>query len=71
MSCQLKMGPPKPPPPKVTPSKDVAQEQIISLFDGGFPEISVTSPQVRAHMKIVRINYLKFLEHVYVVASLT
>uniref|UniRef100_W5KFQ3 Amphiphysin n=1 Tax=Astyanax mexicanus TaxID=7994 RepID=W5KFQ3_ASTMX len=42
---QLKMGPPKPPPPKVTPSKEVAQEQIINLFDGGFPEISVTSPQ--------------------------
>ncbi|XP_053356635.1 amphiphysin isoform X1 [Clarias gariepinus] len=42
---QLKMGPPKPPPPKVTPSKEIAQEQIINLFDGGFPEISVTSPQ--------------------------
>ncbi|MCJ8731828.1 hypothetical protein PDJAM_G00203730 [Pangasius djambal] len=42
---QLKMGPPKPPPPKVTPTKEIAQEQIISLFDGGFPEISVTSPQ--------------------------
>ncbi|KAI4900312.1 hypothetical protein NFI96_028599 [Prochilodus magdalenae] len=42
---QLKIGPPKPPPPKVTPTKEVAQEQIIDLFDGGFPEISVTSPQ--------------------------
>ncbi|XP_026792799.2 amphiphysin isoform X1 [Pangasianodon hypophthalmus] len=42
---QLKMGPPKPPPPKVTPTKELAQEQIINLFDGGFPEISVTSPQ--------------------------
>ncbi|XP_072544259.1 amphiphysin isoform X2 [Salminus brasiliensis] len=42
---QLKMGPPKPPPPKVTPTREVAQEQIINLFDGGFPEISVTSPQ--------------------------
>ncbi|KAL7876317.1 hypothetical protein AOLI_G00112800 [Acnodon oligacanthus] len=42
---QLKMGPPKPPPPKVTPTKELAQEQIIDLFDGGFPEISVTSPQ--------------------------
>ncbi|KAF5904093.1 amphiphysin isoform X1, partial [Clarias magur] len=42
---QLKMGPPKPPPPKVTPTKEIAQEQIINLFDGGFPEISVTSPQ--------------------------
>ncbi|XP_047656059.1 amphiphysin isoform X2 [Tachysurus fulvidraco] len=42
---QLKMGPPKPPPPKVTPTKEIPQEQIINLFDGGFPEISVTSPQ--------------------------
>uniref|UniRef100_A0A672PYX8 Amphiphysin-like n=1 Tax=Sinocyclocheilus grahami TaxID=75366 RepID=A0A672PYX8_SINGR len=42
---QLKMGPPKPPPPKVTPTKELQQEQIIDLFDGGFPEISVTSPQ--------------------------
>ncbi|XP_060788389.1 amphiphysin [Neoarius graeffei] len=42
---QLKMGPPKPPPPKVTPTKEMPQEQIINLFVGGFPEISVTSPQ--------------------------
>ncbi|XP_051991000.1 amphiphysin-like isoform X2 [Xyrauchen texanus] len=42
---QFKMGPPKPPPPKVTPTRELQQEQIIDLFDGGFPEISVTSPQ--------------------------
>ncbi|XP_067309671.1 amphiphysin isoform X2 [Pseudorasbora parva] len=42
---QFKMGPPKPPPPKATPTKELQQEQIIDLFDGGFPEISVTSPQ--------------------------
>ncbi|XP_030630474.1 amphiphysin [Chanos chanos] len=42
---QLKKGPPVPPPPKVTPTKELHQEQIIDLFDGGFPEISVTSPQ--------------------------
>ncbi|XP_056599410.1 amphiphysin isoform X2 [Triplophysa dalaica] len=42
---QLKMGPPKPPPPKATPTRELQQEQIIDLFDGGFPEISVTSPQ--------------------------
>nr|XP_055057889.1 amphiphysin isoform X11 [Misgurnus anguillicaudatus] len=41
----LKMGPPKPPPPKATPTRELHQEQIIDLFDGGFPEISVTSPQ--------------------------
>lgn len=45
---QLKMGPPKPPPPKVTPTKEIPQEEIINLFDGGFPEISVTSPQVKS-----------------------
>ncbi|XP_046708017.1 amphiphysin isoform X4 [Silurus meridionalis] len=44
-SEDLKMGPPKPPPPKVTPTKEMPQEQIINLFDGGFPEISITSPQ--------------------------
>uniref|UniRef100_A0AAQ5XFN4 Amphiphysin n=1 Tax=Amphiprion ocellaris TaxID=80972 RepID=A0AAQ5XFN4_AMPOC len=29
---QLKKGPPVPPPPKVTPTKEVAEEQIIDLF---------------------------------------
>uniref|UniRef100_UPI00398E93F9 myc box-dependent-interacting protein 1-like isoform X4 n=1 Tax=Pristiophorus japonicus TaxID=55135 RepID=UPI00398E93F9 len=38
-------GPPVPPPPKVTPSKDVKQENILNLFDDNFiPEISVTTP---------------------------
>ncbi|CAH2305125.1 myc box-dependent-interacting 1 isoform X4 [Pelobates cultripes] len=42
---QLRKGPPVPPPPKVTPSKDIKQEQIIGLFDDNFvPEISVTTP---------------------------
>ncbi|XP_069053329.1 myc box-dependent-interacting protein 1 isoform X2 [Lepisosteus oculatus] len=42
---KLKPGPPVPPPPKVTPSKDLKQENIISLFDDNFvPEISVTTP---------------------------
>ncbi|KAM6071231.1 myc box-dependent-interacting protein 1 isoform 5-T5 [Chlamydotis macqueenii] len=42
---QLRKGPPVPPPPKVTPSKDIKQENIISLFDDNFvPEISVTTP---------------------------
>ncbi|XP_026885471.2 amphiphysin isoform X2 [Electrophorus electricus] len=43
---QLKIGPPKPPPPKVTPNKEVAQEQIIDLFDRGFSSINVTLPQM-------------------------
>ncbi|XP_036378727.1 amphiphysin-like [Megalops cyprinoides] len=42
---QLRKGPPVPPPPKVTPTKELHQEQIISLFDDNFvPEISVTTP---------------------------
>ncbi|XP_027318002.1 myc box-dependent-interacting protein 1 isoform X9 [Anas acuta] len=42
---QLRKGPPVPPPPKVTPSKEIKQENIISLFDDNFvPEISVTTP---------------------------
>ncbi|KAI1889274.1 hypothetical protein AGOR_G00177450 [Albula goreensis] len=42
---QLRKGPPVPPPPKVTPTKELHQEQIINLFDDNFvPEISVTTP---------------------------
>ncbi|XP_075465865.1 myc box-dependent-interacting protein 1 isoform X5 [Ascaphus truei] len=42
---QLRRGPPVPPPPKATPSKDLKQENIIGLFDDNFvPEISVTTP---------------------------
>ncbi|KAJ8350286.1 hypothetical protein SKAU_G00254160 [Synaphobranchus kaupii] len=42
---KLRPGPPVPPPPKVTPSKDLKQENIINLFDDAFvPEINVTSP---------------------------
>ncbi|XP_058441397.1 myc box-dependent-interacting protein 1 isoform X7 [Marmota monax] len=42
---QLRKGPPVPPPPKHTPSKEIKQEQILSLFDDTFvPEISVTTP---------------------------
>ncbi|XP_035271273.1 amphiphysin-like isoform X5 [Anguilla anguilla] len=42
---QLRKGPPVPPPPKVTPTKELHQEQIVSLFDDNFvPEISITTP---------------------------
>ncbi|XP_075037217.1 myc box-dependent-interacting protein 1 isoform X5 [Mixophyes fleayi] len=42
---QLRRGPPVPPPPKLTPCKDLKQENIIGLFDDNFvPEISVTTP---------------------------
>lgn len=36
VSGQLKKGPPMPPPPKATPTKEVAEEQIIDLFGGDF-----------------------------------
>ncbi|KAM3854184.1 myc box-dependent-interacting protein 1 isoform 3-T3 [Vipera latastei] len=42
---QLRKGPPVPPPPKLTPSKEMKQENILNLFDDNFvPEISVTTP---------------------------
>uniref|UniRef100_A0A4W3KA75 Myc box-dependent-interacting protein 1 n=1 Tax=Callorhinchus milii TaxID=7868 RepID=A0A4W3KA75_CALMI len=42
---QNRKGPPVPPPPKSTPSKEVKQENILNLFDDNFiPEISVTTP---------------------------
>ncbi|KAM7153640.1 myc box-dependent-interacting protein 1 isoform 6-T6 [Macrochelys suwanniensis] len=42
---QLRRGPPVPPPPKHTPSKEIKHENILSLFDDNFvPEISVTTP---------------------------
>uniref|UniRef100_A0A8C9SX01 Myc box-dependent-interacting protein 1 n=1 Tax=Scleropages formosus TaxID=113540 RepID=A0A8C9SX01_SCLFO len=47
--AKLKPGPPVPPPPKVTPSKDLKQENIIDLFDDALvSDVNVTSPaQVR------------------------
>ncbi|XP_043834437.1 amphiphysin isoform X2 [Dromiciops gliroides] len=42
---QLRKGPPVPPLPKVTPTRELQQENIISLFEDNFvPEISVTTP---------------------------
>uniref|UniRef100_A0A670JID4 Amphiphysin n=1 Tax=Podarcis muralis TaxID=64176 RepID=A0A670JID4_PODMU len=42
---QLRKGPPVPPLPKLTPTKELQQENIISLFDDNFvPEINVTTP---------------------------
>ncbi|XP_062985678.1 amphiphysin isoform X2 [Elgaria multicarinata webbii] len=42
---QLRKGPPVPPLPKLTPTIDLQQENIISLFDDNFvPEINVTTP---------------------------
>lgn len=41
----FQLKPVVPPPPKVTPSKDMKQENIINLFgEAAAPDISVTSP---------------------------
>ncbi|MGH0169798.1 UNVERIFIED_CONTAM: hypothetical protein FKN15_078472, partial [Acipenser sinensis] len=45
---QLRKGPPVPPPPKLTPTKELHQEQILNLFEDNFvPEINVTTPSQR------------------------
>ncbi|KAJ8389212.1 hypothetical protein AAFF_G00122320 [Aldrovandia affinis] len=41
---QLRKGPPVPPPPKVTPTKELHQEQIINLFGDSFAPESGTAP---------------------------
>ncbi|XP_062922887.1 amphiphysin isoform X2 [Mobula hypostoma] len=41
---QLRKGPPVPPPPKLTPTKELQPENIINFFEDNFvPEINVTS----------------------------
>uniref|UniRef100_A0A8C9U0G5 Myc box-dependent-interacting protein 1 n=1 Tax=Scleropages formosus TaxID=113540 RepID=A0A8C9U0G5_SCLFO len=58
---KLKPGPPLPPPPKVTPSKDLKPENIINLFDDAFvPEINVSSPsQVRRSKKLLALTAVR------------
>ncbi|XP_012888455.1 PREDICTED: amphiphysin [Dipodomys ordii] len=42
---QTRKGPPVPPLPKVTPTKELQQENIINFFEDNFvPEINVTTP---------------------------
>ncbi|XP_042662344.1 amphiphysin isoform X10 [Tyto alba] len=42
---QLRKGPPVPPLPKLTPTKELQQENIINFFEDNFvPEINVTTP---------------------------
>ncbi|XP_072887139.1 amphiphysin isoform X1 [Hemitrygon akajei] len=41
---QLRKGPPVPPPPKLTPTKELQSENIINFFEDNFvPEINVTN----------------------------
>ncbi|XP_053739056.1 amphiphysin isoform X2 [Synchiropus splendidus] len=58
---QHKQGPPVPPPPKVTPSKEVAEEQIIDLFGGEFlPAPSPSQPNERPGESLLDLDFDAF-----------
>uniref|UniRef100_A0A668TUL4 Amphiphysin n=1 Tax=Oreochromis aureus TaxID=47969 RepID=A0A668TUL4_OREAU len=58
---QLKRGPPVPPPPKVTPTKEVAEEQIIDLFGGEFlPAPSPSQPNERPGESLLDLDFDAF-----------
>ncbi|KAM9789494.1 amphiphysin [Neosynchiropus ocellatus] len=58
---QHKQGPPVPPPPKVTPSKEVAEEQIIDLFGGEFlPAPSPSQPNERPGESLLDMDFDAF-----------
>ncbi|KAM4727754.1 amphiphysin isoform 10-T10 [Anableps anableps] len=58
---QLKKGPPVPPPPKVTPTKEVAEEQIIDLFGGEFlPAPSPSQPNERPGESLLDLDFDAF-----------
>lgn len=54
-------GPPVPPPPKVTPTKEVAEEQIIDLFGGEFlPAPSSSQPNERPGESLLDLDFDAF-----------
>ncbi|XP_077471637.1 amphiphysin [Stigmatopora argus] len=58
---QMKKGPPVPPPPKVTPSKEVVEEQIIDLFGGEFlPAPSPSQPNERPGESLLDMDFDAF-----------
>ncbi|XP_067329695.1 myc box-dependent-interacting protein 1 isoform X5 [Anolis sagrei] len=60
---QLRKGPPVPPPPKLTPSKELKQENIINLFDDNFvPEISVTTPSQCSGLRLLPLPPVRRLK---------
>ncbi|KAK9410494.1 myc box-dependent-interacting protein 1 [Crotalus adamanteus] len=60
---QLRKGPPVPPPPKLTPSKEMKQENIINLFDDNFvPEISVTTPSQHGGLRLLPLPPVRRLK---------
>ncbi|XP_061653170.1 amphiphysin isoform X3 [Phyllopteryx taeniolatus] len=58
---QMKKGPPVPPPPKVTPSTEVVEEQIIDLFGGEFlPAPSPLQPNERPGESLLDMDFDAF-----------
>ncbi|XP_056247463.1 amphiphysin isoform X3 [Seriola aureovittata] len=54
-------GPPVPPPPKVTPTKEVAEDQIIDLFGGEFlPAPSPSQPNERPGESLLDLDFDAF-----------
>ncbi|KAJ3595320.1 hypothetical protein NHX12_004624 [Muraenolepis orangiensis] len=57
----LRKGPPVPPPPKLTPSCEVAQEQIIDLFGGEFlPAPTPSQPNERPGESLLDLDFDAF-----------
>lgn len=61
--CQFKKGPPVPPPPKVTPTKEVAEEQIIDLFGGEFLPAPSPSQVCGVHIPFLFISDVHTVLH--------
>ncbi|XP_067109040.1 amphiphysin [Osmerus mordax] len=60
---QLRKGPPVPPPPKVTPTKELHQEQIINLFGDEFlppPAMSPSLPNERPGESLMDMDFDPF-----------
>ncbi|XP_078791570.1 amphiphysin isoform X5 [Oryzias latipes] len=54
-------GPPVPPPPKATPTKELAEEQIIDLFGGDFlPAPSPSQPNERPGESLLDLDFDAF-----------
>ncbi|KAK5920243.1 hypothetical protein CgunFtcFv8_024078 [Champsocephalus gunnari] len=58
---QLRKGPPVPPQPKATPTKEVAEEQIIDLFGGEFlPAPTPSQPNERPGESLLDLDFDAF-----------
>ncbi|GAB1297942.1 Amphiphysin [Apodemus speciosus] len=60
---QTRKGPPVPPLPKVTPTKELQQENIINFFEDNFvPEINVTTPSQNEVLEVKKEETLLDLD---------